>query len=831
MASESWRASIAEIGNRFQKRLLSLSDFGSAIDKLLCSSDCPVEALTLTFNRKVPHREIKVGTLISGRTPDRQTENLDDGTEMILEAWASEPRDAVEIRAFTAAFTDLMGASWKSPLRDFTGMVVRTTGDAPQLINNTIVGMLKNARVAVVFADLDHFKQINETVGHERADAAVCQFAPIIERMAGSSGVAFHRSGDEFGLLIPIQTATEALRVAREFSRDIASTEFDTKGLQVTAKMGIAIIDQDELQPTYEKFELFAERATKNSDGESYRGKVRFHGSAVESLPQIDSASTALALCNIKTGAALIAPFASPWINLISTEVYHHLINNSSLETLGETVDRLVAWIEPTFDESVIVASLTQDAHLEVPIFSHLDTAFAMAHGLLRSLRSQPLRRLTVEYGAHTADVRLRLDEQIVYDSGVSASFSDTISIGISIGVEGTISDCRISPMVLLKVGHDDLEIPEKFFADVIVIDDRPTKGGGLPDFWEAAIARLVERLENDRNVSFAFVIGNHDHAEKTIARLRVIESWKDDLQTLARKTAMKPESIEAVASRLRDGIRYPSNRESLLQEMVTVLRERHEYAETTRVENDEGPEYVLKRNVDLQDFTLLPSDGCRVDTIFQAYPLVLEIVRKETVEGVGVDQAHQRLHELIDFKVSLRTPTLGMIPAFYKTEEASLTEYFQSEFLERDGKFQAPLADQIEPVVEHLVDIISGDPAKRFDTRRAVLVVPHRIERPLVPLGLISVRIIPRFKGPRTILHYSYTWRTVEACVGFPYSLYGSVRFSQHLTTMIQDRLAPEQRRNVEMGEVHYVAHSLHFFLDTYARGIARVIVNEATE
>ena len=64
---------------------------------------------------------------------------------------------------------------------------------------------------------------------------------------------------------------------------------------------------------------------------------------------------------------------------------------------------------------------------------------------------------------------------------------------------------------------------------------------------------------------------------------------------------------------------------------------------------------------------------------------------------------------------------------------------------------------------------------------------------------------------------------------VGFPYSIYGSVRYSQHLTQKIEEMVTAAPR-HISMGEVSYIAHSLHLFLDDYGQNIARAIVDAAS-
>ena len=233
-----------------------------------------------------------------------------------------------------------------------------------------------------------------------------------------------------------------------------------------------------------------------------------------------------------------------------------------------------------------------------------------------------------------------------------------------------------------------------------------------------------------------------------------------------------------------------------------------------------------------MDDLALGHKDGCRVGTIAEAYPIVLEIVRQAAEELPIRDQAGQELRELIDFKVHLTDPTDAMVPAFYQEDANSLEEYFKKQFLEHDGLFGRPLqtSGQLEAVLAHLAQAVS-DSHLQFATRRAILVIPHEIQQgaDIAPLGLVSIRCIPRFLATRIRLHYSYTWRTVESFVGFPFSIYGSVRFSQHLTEEVRRR-APAVSRRIEMGEVSYIAHSLHIFMDDYGQNIAQRIVDDAS-
>ena len=120
-------------------------------------------------------------------------------------------------------------------------------------------------------------------------------------------------------------------------------------------------------------------------------------------------------------------------------------------------------------------------------------------------------------------------------------------------------------------------------------------------------------------------------------------------------------------------------------------------------------------------------------------------------------------------------------------------------------------------------------NPDKRYATRRAILVVPNcEPSEGSYPLGLVSVWLAPRFIREKIVIDFSYTWRTVEALVGLPESMYASVRFAEELTNTIKEQC--EIAINIEMGKISYIAHSLHMFLDRESMNIVRGIINDAS-
>jgi diguanylate cyclase (GGDEF)-like protein len=72
--------------------------------------------------------------------------------------------------------------------------------------------------LAVVLLDLDHFKSINDSYGHQAGDAALMQAARLLEGGARAGDVLGRIGGDEFAMLLPETSAEEALPIAERWA-------------------------------------------------------------------------------------------------------------------------------------------------------------------------------------------------------------------------------------------------------------------------------------------------------------------------------------------------------------------------------------------------------------------------------------------------------------------------------------------------------------------------------------------------------------------------------------------------------------------------------------
>lgn len=124
---------------------------------------------------------------------------------------------------------------------------------------------------AVLFIDLDQFKQINDTMGHPFGDELLCAVAERLRGIARDSDVVARFGGDEFVVLLsPIKRPEEAASLARRVVEVLSETfDIDRHQVVIGASIGIAIAPQDGID---------TDLLLKNADMALYRTKSEGRG-------------------------------------------------------------------------------------------------------------------------------------------------------------------------------------------------------------------------------------------------------------------------------------------------------------------------------------------------------------------------------------------------------------------------------------------------------------------------------------------------------------------------------------------------------------------------
>ncbi|MCO7223256.1 diguanylate cyclase [Pleionea sp. CnH1-48] len=113
-----------------------------------------------------------------------------------------------------------------------------------------------DARLAVLFMDIDHFKNINDTYGHNKGDAVIEKTGKVILSMSRPDDICVRYGGEEF-VVIAVSEHTEVAELLAERIRlSLNGVQFDdnSESFNVTLSVGVAYQkENEELSDTIER--------------------------------------------------------------------------------------------------------------------------------------------------------------------------------------------------------------------------------------------------------------------------------------------------------------------------------------------------------------------------------------------------------------------------------------------------------------------------------------------------------------------------------------------------------------------------------------------------
>ena len=107
-----------------------------------------------------------------------------------------------------------------------------------------------NAYAVLLLLDIDNFKEVNDSFGHQVGDVLLRQMGARLREPIGASHLIARLGGDEFGILLPGATAAQAERTAHAVLRALEQPFLsDDHALEVTASIGIAVFPEHGADP------------------------------------------------------------------------------------------------------------------------------------------------------------------------------------------------------------------------------------------------------------------------------------------------------------------------------------------------------------------------------------------------------------------------------------------------------------------------------------------------------------------------------------------------------------------------------------------------------
>jgi polar amino acid transport system substrate-binding protein len=122
-------------------------------------------------------------------------------------------------------------------------------------INNTLATEIEridryNRPLSIIILDIDHFKKVNDTYGHQIGDTVLCRFAETISENIRKSDIAGRWGGEEFLIICPENDLEGVSIMAEHLRKVIEKTDFPVKWKQ-TASFGVACYQPPETKDSF----------------------------------------------------------------------------------------------------------------------------------------------------------------------------------------------------------------------------------------------------------------------------------------------------------------------------------------------------------------------------------------------------------------------------------------------------------------------------------------------------------------------------------------------------------------------------------------------------
>ena len=131
-----------------------------------------------------------------------------------------------------------------SRIDPLTGLLNKfsTENAAMEYLNEN--GSRKSA--ALLIMDLDHFKLINDSTGHQAGDEALCEVGARLQRLFREQDIVGRIGGDEFlALLMNVSDRTLVARRCEQILEELRSIQLARTSIQLTCSIGVAFCPED----------------------------------------------------------------------------------------------------------------------------------------------------------------------------------------------------------------------------------------------------------------------------------------------------------------------------------------------------------------------------------------------------------------------------------------------------------------------------------------------------------------------------------------------------------------------------------------------------------
>lgn len=300
-----------------------------------------------------------------------------------------------------------------------------------------------NGKLVVIFIDLDHFKDINDTLGHSVGDVLLKELASRLQSMLREEDTLSRLGGDEFILILPGTDAHGAANVSQKLLSVMAQPyQIAPYELTVTGSIGIALYPEDgtDLEWLSQKADTAMYRA-KQEGRNSYRFfTAEMQATSVRNLQLITALRHALDLkqlslnyqpqlsmhSNRTIGVEALLRWYHPEFGAISPAEFIPIAEDSGLiQSIGEwvlreAVQQAKAWMDAGHSPLIMAVNLsaTQFRNPDLPdMVTRILNEFGLAPEYLELELTEgvamhdPIGAIAVMDRLHELGIRMSIDD------------------------------------------------------------------------------------------------------------------------------------------------------------------------------------------------------------------------------------------------------------------------------------------------------------------------------------------------------------------------------------------------------------------------------------
>ena len=340
-----------------------------------------------------------------------------------------------------------------------------------RLVEAIDAARLRGGRIAVMLMDLDHFKEVNDTLGHHFGDQLLKEIGPRLSTVLRDDDMMARLGGDEFGVLLPeLPDDDVAFTIAERLLEELAvPVSVEGLALDVAGSLGIAIF------PTHGQN---AESLLRRADVAMYAAKEAGGGYEVY-VPEMDQHSPARLTLVSQVRPALereeFEMYFQPKVRLTDGRVAgaEALIRWNHPERGVVSPDEFIPLVEKT----VLLAPLTSyvmehvmrqwrtwaDEGMAIPIAINLSPRSLLDRNLPEEVASK-LERFEMP----ASFLRMELTESfLMSDSGRSTAVLDGLAhSGVSLSIDD-FGTGYSSLSYLKRLPIDEIKIDRSFVRDM----------------------------------------------------------------------------------------------------------------------------------------------------------------------------------------------------------------------------------------------------------------------------------------------------------------------------------------------------------------------------